>query len=531
MIKFETKDWIEFYNQKKELLEQSFKETSAVDFYRDMFPKGSLQKKGELYDEAENFGERKGNIIATSIHKGKDEKTRTWIVTDDLEDLKNVVGVEFGLIAPLSWFGKTHRKQNAHELFAYVIDIDYVDLQRLKNLLKQFRLDVQPKPNYIVSSGRGLHLYYFLEKPIPLYSNLIDMLSQFKKDLIRRLWNDTSSLKPDVPDITGIFQGFRSVGSLSKLGAGYPVRAYKMSDRRWTLAELKKYCPNSTADVELVDRKPDWTPKKNRISLEEALEKYPDWYERKILKHEKTVAVWHSNPKMYEWWKKKILLEVRAGGRYYSLVALCSFGRKCGISDEQIKSDCQSFLEYLETLTDDDTNHFTQSDVDDAIKSLDNPMIAKATREWISEHSKVEIKINKRNGRTQADHIKLMNKMRDLKIELGETSKDWAGRKSVQDKVFDFLDKNPKATCKDFCEQTDLKKSVFYKYKQLWQAKKQDEYKHYRNGFALASLFDNCVKDAQTGQTIDLAELITGIPTPKEPLSYEEFLDMKSKMA
>lgn len=59
MIKFETKDWIEFYNQKKELLEQSFKETSAVDFYRDMFPKGSLQKKGELYDEAENFGEKK----------------------------------------------------------------------------------------------------------------------------------------------------------------------------------------------------------------------------------------------------------------------------------------------------------------------------------------------------------------------------------------------------------------------------------------------------------------------------------------
>lgn len=49
----------------------------------------------------------------------------------------------------------------AHELFAVAIDVDYVGKQQLKNLLKQFRNGVQLCPTYLVSSGKGVHLYYF----------------------------------------------------------------------------------------------------------------------------------------------------------------------------------------------------------------------------------------------------------------------------------------------------------------------------------------------------------------------------------
>jgi len=261
-LKFNLEDWKRFYEEKKSLLESSFREADAFGFYRDMFPLGSLQKKGELFDKNANPFERKGNIVAVDI-RGRNEKkkTRAWVVTDDLEGLKNVIGVPFGLIGPLSWWGKLHKAKNAHRLFAYVIDIDYVDLQRLKNLLKQFRTGVQLPPNYLVSSGKGLHLYYFLDKPIPIYRNLVKMLSQLKKDLIRRLWNDTTSLKPDEPDITGIFQCFRSVGCLSKLGEGYPVRAYKIADHRYTLEELAEMA-RSKVDLSLSKKKPNGSLRK-----------------------------------------------------------------------------------------------------------------------------------------------------------------------------------------------------------------------------------------------------------------------------
>ena len=37
-----------------------------------------------------------------------------------------VIGDRFGLIPPISFYGKSHTKENAHELFAVVVDVDYV---------------------------------------------------------------------------------------------------------------------------------------------------------------------------------------------------------------------------------------------------------------------------------------------------------------------------------------------------------------------------------------------------------------------
>ena len=70
--------------------------------------------------------------------------------------LDKVIGDEFGLIPPITFYGKTHTKQNAHELYAVAIDIDYVGKQQLKNLLKQFGNGVQLRPTYLVSSGKGV---------------------------------------------------------------------------------------------------------------------------------------------------------------------------------------------------------------------------------------------------------------------------------------------------------------------------------------------------------------------------------------
>ncbi|UWN54050.1 Rep (plasmid) [Campylobacter jejuni] len=284
---------------------------------------------------------------------------------------EKVIGDRFGLIPPISFYGKSHTKENAHELFAVVVDVDYVGKQQLKNRLKQFGNGVQLRPTYLVSSGKGVHLYYFLQEPVQLYRNREEVLAELKEAFIRRLWNDTSSIRPDSPDITGIYQGFRCVGSQSKLGVDFPVKAYKLSENRYTLEDIKASIPSCKVDLAPLYEKPR---RKSTVTLEEAKELYPEWYEKRIVqgepkqKSKKQGGTWVCNEALYEWWKRKITEEVKAGGRYFSIMALCSYGLKCGISEQKIRRDAYAFLDHLESLTEDEDNHFSRADVKDGIK-------------------------------------------------------------------------------------------------------------------------------------------------------------------
>ena len=317
-------EWKSAYREKEALmLERGYPEVSPHDFYRELFPAGCLQQESE---------DGKGNIIATQIRPSGKGRTRQWVIDDSLKMLDKVIGDRFGLIPPISFYGKSHTKENAHELFAVVVDVDYVGKQQLKNLLKQFGNGVQLRPTYLVSSGKGVHLYYFLQEPVQLYRNREEVLAELKEAFIRRLWNDTSSIRPDSPDITGIYQGFRCVGSQSKLGVDFPVKAYKLSENRYTLEDIKASIPSCKVDL---------------APLYEAL---------------------------YEWWKRKITEEVKAGGRYFSIMALCSYGLKCGVSEYRIRRDAYAFLEHLESLTEDEDNHFSRADVKDALRALKGEM-------------------------------------------------------------------------------------------------------------------------------------------------------------
>ena len=449
-------EWRKAYKEKEELMiERGYPEVSPHDFYRELFPEGSLQSREQ---------DGKGNIIATQIRPSGKGRTKQWVVDDSLERLDKVVGDEFGLIPPISFYGKSHTKKNAHELYAVAIDIDYVGKQQLKNLLKQFGNGVQLRPTYLVSSGKGVHLYYFLQEPVQLYHNLEDTLSDLKEAFIRRLWNDTSSIRPDSPDITGIYQGFRCVGSQSKLGAEYPVKAYKLSENRYTLEDIKASIPKCAVDLSVLQAKPKH--EKSKLSLEEAKKLYPEWYQERVIEgRPKKKGTWVCNEALYEWWKGKINAEVKVGGRYFSIMALCAYGLKCGIPERQIRQDAYSFLEHLESLTDDEDNHFTREDVKDALKALkaDNKLLSTmASREWIEKQTKVDIPPNKRNGRKQAVHIKYMNNQRAFKVEMGECTN--GGRPDKRRIVEEWQESHPEGRKADCIRDTGLSKPTVYKW-------------------------------------------------------------------
>ena len=72
-------EWRKAYRDKEELmLERGFPEVSPHEFYRDLFPEGSLQS-------AEHDG--KGNVIATQIRPSGKGRTKQWVVDDSLNML------------------------------------------------------------------------------------------------------------------------------------------------------------------------------------------------------------------------------------------------------------------------------------------------------------------------------------------------------------------------------------------------------------------------------------------------------------
>ena len=80
-------EWKSAYREKEALmLERGYPEVSPHDFYRELFPAGSLQQEPE---------DGKGNIIATQIRPSGKGRTRQWVIDDSLKMLDKVIGDRF----------------------------------------------------------------------------------------------------------------------------------------------------------------------------------------------------------------------------------------------------------------------------------------------------------------------------------------------------------------------------------------------------------------------------------------------------
>ena len=424
--------WRTIYEAKTEFLDSKFQQVTPEAFYRDLFRRDFLQSQSR---------DGKGNIIATQIRKGRD-RSRQWIIGDDLSELPGLLPDPFLLIPPISYFGRTHRKAMAHDLFSVATDIDYVGIDHLYNLIHQFDTGLRPKPTYLISSGKGVHLYYHLTDPVALYRWRAKPLAQLKERLIRYLWNDTTSYMPDNPDITGIYQGFRAVGSLSKLGPNYPVRAWHLTTKRYSLTDIRDSIP--LCDIDLSRKRPE-----GKHTLDTAKTLWPDWYDRRVVRGEtESGKTWTTNPALYAWWKRRLMTDAQVGGRYYAIMALCSFGLKSGIPDETIRQDAYALIDHLDSLTIQQDNHFTRQDIDDALKSLsaDRRHLAHiASRKWIEQRTKMSIPPNKRNGRKQATHLRIARTtlaiLNDERADKG--LKPLQGRPTKQEQVQAWRRANP----------------------------------------------------------------------------------------
>lgn len=460
-------------------LEKWFDEVEPKEFYRDIFPDGELQEPGEYTEGVYN-----GIAVAVTDElkeDGRTPKIRRYTVTNDLSVIDTLCGTDFFcLMSPITYAGKERTAENARFLYAFVVDLDRIRINGSNPVglgsLWERHIEMVgriPKPTYIVSSGTGLHLYYVLERPIALYSQKVRQLQRFKYALTNLVWHDTICDIKSRYEIQqeGIFQGFRVVGTITKVGDR--ARAFLTGDKV-SMEYLNGF-------VDEASRVSDYL-EKGALTRQRAKELYPDWYERRVVKKEPR-GTWHVSRNLYEWWRRQILTGATVGHRYYCIMMLAAYAQKCSMYDakhnpepvtlEELEHDAWELFDFMEQLTNDEKNHFTR---DDVLKALDafNEKFIRYPRRMVEIRSGITIPENRRRKhplkRDDGTALKAARMIQDLIYPDGEWRNKY-GRPTLKSAVVMWRVANPEGKKADCIRELKIDRKTVTKY---WEAGKRE---------------------------------------------------------
>lgn len=443
-------------------LSSIYKEVEPKYFYRQIF-QHHLDVKGAF---------TKGKYVGiaceiTKEKKGKKTVVKRHTITDDLDTIDELLKSEnFIIISPISYIGKSRKTENATRMYAFAIEIDDLRVSDdgrpvgLNDLLHHFDIELLPTPNYIICSGNGVHLYYVFEQPLILFDNVKKSLDAFKKALTPYFWNQyvTKDYKIENIQFESPFQGFRMAGGVTKKGDR--TRIFEISTHPISVEELNRYAVKYGKKECQID-----IAYESELTLAEAKEAYPEWYERRIVNKQKK-GTWECKRDLYDWWKRRITEGASVGHRYYCLLMLSIYAIKCGrnVSEEELIEDAYSFLDKFDEMSENEINRFTDEDVMDALQGYYDKDLVTYPINSIVYRSGIPIEKNKRNFRKQKDHVKLMNLIRDEINQNKTWNKIGNGRKPKKDVVQKWRFEHPSGTPKECIADTGLSKNTVYKW-------------------------------------------------------------------
>lgn len=454
-------------------------------FYRDIFPEGFLQerwgddgKRSEFDGKPNAIALKFGTKTREQLVKGKKVDVpviERLTVTDDLEGVSELVKASIAenapvYMAPVSWYGRNNKAANARFLHAFAVDLDGMTPGKLGSVLKQMRnghdsgLDKHasmPQASYIVMSGRGLHLYYLLDRPVPLIPAVVPFLQQLKRRLTDVVWTDyTSEDGNEGRQYQGIYQGFRMPGTTTRLN-GHGVDA-KDTNKYEALAFM--YAPDGTSEPQRVtlDYLVDYCgirgkeipgelyrvleTKGGRTPLAEAKEKWPDWYERRVVQGEEKTG-YDTNRGAYESWLARVDDEAVVHGRYFAVLALVAYAVKCNVPLKELERDAYGLVPKLDGLSDEPGNRFTDYDVSCALAAYGSNELRFWKNEYMCRRAKIAPHANKHNGRPQALHLEGARAIQEINDKANGTCwRDGNGRKPKRDEIRAYAAEHPEAS-------------------------------------------------------------------------------------
>lgn len=446
----------EFINK---YLETYFDELEPLDFYRAIFQEGELEAKGQ-----KEKGKYHGLAVELLPKAAENRKNvRRYAIYDDLEEIKRLLeSNNFIIISPISYVGMSRKSDNARFIYALAIDLDGIEEeQNIIDLFHQINNRERiPKPTYIVSSGTGLHLYYQFEQPIPCFENIVKQLQRLKNDLTGLIWNGYVTVLFENVQYESLFQGFRMCGGVTKNGGR--TRVFEIGDKV-SIEYLNEFV------LDKRNRVTEYTYI-SRLPLYAAKEKYPEWYEKRVVQKQPK-GTWTTKKDLFYWWLERLKREVTVGHRYYCVMCLAVYAKKAGIEQDELEEIAFDLVEYLESLTEKDDNHFTREDILAALEMYNDNYI-RFPIDSITKLTQIPIEKNKRNGRKQEVHIKRLNELRKFQRDvLGEDEYKLNGRPKKAYEVFRWKDEHPNGTPKECAIELGIGKSTIYRY---WNYTKEE---------------------------------------------------------
>lgn len=449
-----------------EMLSSMYGEVYGCDFYEYIFPDNENQ--GEMWSDYSHPNAI--YLYEDECDEGTKRRLRRRIMLADTwdEDYCNYVERNsWTLCSGLTYRGRSNRLRNAQRMNALIFDLDGVGEHEMRNLFLRFgesaeRIRTLPMPTFLVVSGTGLHVYYVFEDPVDLYPNIKLQLKALKYDLVFRMWEyKATSTKKEI-QYQSINQSFRMVGSINDK-YGNVVRAFKTGDRV-TLDYLNQYVKSENR----VDMNRPFRP--SQMTRAQAKETYPEWYQRVVVEKQRHLKKWDIKGKqgyaLYEWWLRQID-QIKGGHRYYFLMCLVIYACKCDVPKDKMKQDICTAYEQLKLVTHD--NDLTQEDVKSALETYDKEYY-NFTISDIEKLTDIRIERNKRNGRKQAEHVKLMNFIRD-ELNGNRNWRQGNGRPSAEADIRAYLLEHPDASKAAVIRGTGKDKKTVYKY---YEAAKRD---------------------------------------------------------
>ena len=405
----------------------------------------------------------KGDVRHQDGTGSSDQNTHRLVLKDDWRSKDWLQSRYFALMAPITYVGKSTANKNARYLYAFAVDLDGVGVHQLRMLFEGFRrrfkqellkdLPVIPVPNIIVNSGHGVHLYYIMKYPLALYEWNAKLLQQVCRSFYHLAWYPANKKNGEPGTSTeekvhclGIYHMFRLPDTMTKplridkntgltVGNGVPIQAWKLRSEHYTLSEWAKYnaydsglkktfTPKVIAELERGGRLLD----PNRLTLEQARKKYgEEWYQNR----DKPKGRFVTNRRLYDWWLDKLQNPqssgVKVGHRYFCIMALASFAKKCGIDRKELQADAESLLQKLDNISDKQDNRFKMSDITVALKAYDKDDCIRWSPRMIQHWTDIQMKETKRNRRKQTTHLKMARSNRDILAEEKGKENWWEG--------------------------------------------------------------------------------------------------------
>jgi len=448
---------------REEVLEWGGELVKPMEAYTDIFKLGRnyIQRTGE---EAIP-GHPKSNPVGYRRDDGAEHGYFHMFKEDTFEEnLRLLQNADFSILSGLAYLGKKNLIARANRMYAMIFDIDGITEKTLVNFLHAASNGVYPLPQYLVLSGHGMHLYYVFDEPIHLFKNTKKQLKDVKFELTKLMWNRYTSTEDKV-QYQGINQGFRVIGGKSKV-KGVRVEAFRINHHPATIDEMLEYIDQEQLRIDLEKR-----IKESKMTLEQAREAYPDWYNKQVVPHMmsqagkeiKTLRVaknrgWKCHPGLYEWWLKKIEKGATVGSRYYCILSLAAYAQKSGISKEKLREDAYKLLPRFNLIG--FGNEFREIDVENALAAYDKDY-KELSIDTIVKLTKIEIKKNKRNYKKQKWHLE---DIRDVKLKMQEREipfKNPEGRPEGSkkrkhlkrmDEIEEYVRKHPESTVKQVAE-------------------------------------------------------------------------------